>query len=421
MPIRRPRGPKPALKHVAFLEAMDRMPEGDAARKPMEAAFLTLRVLDQWMWLGTDVSDPTSQVLTAAKTAVQTATKEDAEVASALNGILEAIVLLHEPDAQPVLPRVFALGGLYEQRGATALAGDVYSSVVKYVDSRAHFDLAYDALMRQAFCLRIEGVFDHAQRSYEAAGALAARARDRSRVLHSRIGEAKVQWNKGNLPAADAGLTEVVSELTALKDERVLPIALHDLACVARARDDVPRALRLAVDAFRRSTNEVEKERVLADIALLLSLTGAYETARAALTVIESGTRVQESRWFARMNLMDLGARQGSEPLFEQYRRSLENESLPPRHLAGYLRDAGKGFATFGNFDAAESTLKKGLDVAARHGLHQYSFDIDAALKDLQQVRTERAKSRLPAVSAPPDIEALIADLTRNASVATVS
>ena len=84
MPIRRPRGPKPALKHIAFLEAMDRLPEASDDRKPLEAAFLSLRVLDSWMWLGTEVAEPTSQVLTAAKTAVQTAMTTDGEVASAL-------------------------------------------------------------------------------------------------------------------------------------------------------------------------------------------------------------------------------------------------------------------------------------------------------------------------------------------------
>jgi hypothetical protein len=121
------------------------------------------------------------------------------------------------------------------------------------------------------------------------------------------------------------------------------------------------------------------------------------------------------------MNLMDLGARQGSETLFEQYRRSLEGESMPPRHLAGYLRDAGKGFATFGHYDAAQATLQKASDIANRHGLHQYAFDIDAALKDLQRVRENRTKARPAAASAPPEVEALIAELSRNGSLTTVS
>lgn len=390
---------------------MDRLPAADAARKPLEAAFLTLRVLDQWMWLGVEVADPTSQVLGAAKAAVQEAMKEDKEVATSLGGILDAIVLLQEPDAQPVLPRVFALGGLYEARGALALAADVYAVVVKFVDSRAHFDLAYDAFMRHAYCQRMEGVLEQAQRSYESAGALAARARDRSRVLLSRIGEAKVTWAKGNLPASDEALQEIETEAERLGDRKIRGLALHDRSVVARLRNDLPRAVRLAFEGMLLMTDEDARERVLGDLANLLALTGAFETARTALTVLDQGARLLDTKINVRINLMDLGTRQGSETLFEQYRRLLENQEMPQRQVAAYQRDVGRGCAVFGRFPEAKRALEHSREIALRLGLNQIVFEVDELASNLERLQAEAAKTRPTPTEAPQDIRTAIDEL----------
>ena len=78
MPIRRPRGPKPALRHVAFLEAAEQAMEGSGERRSLQAAFLTLRLLDHWMALGAEVASPTAQVFAATRDAIG-AVDDDAE------------------------------------------------------------------------------------------------------------------------------------------------------------------------------------------------------------------------------------------------------------------------------------------------------------------------------------------------------
>lgn len=407
MPIRRPRGPRPTLKHLSFIEAMDALPAGDSGRQPLEAAFLTLRLLDHWVSLGSAMAEPTGQALGATRAAIERASS-DPESQVSLRGIVDAIVRLQEPDAQPLLPRVFAFAGLLEQRGALAMAGDVYSTVARYADARAHFDIAYDALMRHAFCLRVEGVLDQAARAYESAGALAARSRDRVRVLYSRIGVAKVVWQRGNLPAADQALQEIAAESATLGDARLHAVALHDCAGMARFRDDLPRAVRLAFESFQLQADETEKERVLADLANFLAFTGAFETARAALGVLEAHGRLQETRWLARNNLMDLGARQGSETQFEQYRRSLEAEPLPERHRAIYLRDAGKGLAAFGRFAEAGAALRESGRIAKTLGLHQIAFEVAAAAEDLEGLQRAHRVQLRSSIAAPKDIAAAV-------------
>ena len=108
---------------------------------------------------------------------------------------------------------------------------------------------------------------------------------------------------------------------------------------------------------------------------------------------------------------MDLGARQGSETMFEQYRRSLEHEQLPERHRANYLRDVGRGCATFGRFPEATVAFQAAGEIAQRLGLHQLEFEVREALADLERVQREQRRARPAPASAPDDIAATIEEL----------
>src|SRR5688572_6358772 len=165
MPIRRPRGPKPTLRHLPFLEAMAASGEGSHEYREARATFLALRHLDHWIALGAGGGAPTDRSTTMTQEALD-ALGEDGELRSALVSIVSAIPELSDADAQPVLPRVFALGSLLEQRGRTRQATDVYETVARHVDSSAHADIAYDAHMRLGACLRNDGQLDRADAAY---------------------------------------------------------------------------------------------------------------------------------------------------------------------------------------------------------------------------------------------------------------
>lgn len=412
MPIRRPRGPKPTLRHVAFLEAAASLPERSPARDAHQAGFLTLRLLDEWVSLGGLVSEATSQSQKATRAAVE-AISGDGEVQTALTRIVDAVMMLHDADAQPVLPRVFAYGSLLEHRGQITLAADVYATVSRHVDTQAHLDLAFDAQLKQGFCFRLIGDLDLAQRAYETAGMLAARAKDRVRVLFARIGESKVTWSRGNLPAADEALAKIVAEAEAIGDQRLLALALHDHAALARMREDLPRAIRLAFESFKRMTTEQDRERVLSDLGNFLGQHGAFDSARAALGVLEHSARQADVRWSAQHNLMDLAMREGSEPRFERYRRLLDAQPLPERNAVLYLRDAGRGLAVFGRHNEAEDSLRRGLGRAEAAGMHQTVFEIESMLADLETLRRQEQRKRPKVTVAPPDIATTLDALWR--------
>lgn len=411
MPIRRPRGPKPMLRHVSFLEAAESNSESSPERATALAGFLALRFLDEWIAVGGLIADPAAQAHTTTKQAVDELS-HDLEARTALGRIIEAITMLHDPDAQPVLPRVFAYGSMLEHRGQLAQAADVYATVARYVDGRAHFDLAFDALMKQGFCLRLTGDLENAERAYENAGMLAGRARDRSRVLQARIGEAKVQWSRGNLPAADAALAKIAAEAEAMGDTRLHAIALHDCASVARLREDLPRAIRLSFESFKRTADERDKERVLSNLGNFLGLTGAFDTARAALGVLADGATTQEMRWSARENLMDLATREGSETQFEHHRRALESEALPARLAMHYQRDAAKGLIRFGRATEARQALQRARDLATSNGMHQELVELDAIERNLEAQAATSVRSA-DRTEAPIDIAQAIETLAR--------
>lgn len=414
MPIRRPRGPKPELRHVAFLESMTAAPEGSTPHASARAAFLTLRLLDHWVALGTDLSTDDSSAHRAAREAVD-AIETDAEMRASLGSIIDAIVALHEPDAQPLLPRVYAFGKLTEQRGQMSQAADVYTTVARYVDASVHLDLAYDAHMRRGFCLRLAGEFDWSEQAYATAGSLAARAKDRVRVLTSRVGQAKVDWARGNLPAADEAMKELAVEAEKLAAIDLLAKIMHDRSGVARHREDIPRAVRLAFESFRRTVQDFDRERVLNDLATYLMLLGATDSARSAFQVLERVAKSEQTRWSAQIGLMDLAAATLNEPAFESYRRQLASADLPAMSRTSFLLDAGKGLAAFGNFDEARGALGGALQLAEMSGQHQRVFQVEAALKELgeaesRQAMAERA-SRPEPVQAPDDIAQALEDL----------
>ncbi|MEX2182458.1 MAG: hypothetical protein WD771_10480 [Gemmatimonadaceae bacterium] len=416
MPIRRPRGPKPALRHLPFLEATAQAKEDSGDRRALQAAFLTLRLLDHWMALGAEIADPSGQAFRATRVAID-AVDDDSESRSALAGIVDAIAMLQDPDAQPLLPRVFAYGGLIENRGALPLAADVYETVTRYVDSRTHFDLAFDAHMRQGYCFRTIGEFDRAERGYETAGALAARTRDRGRVLYSRIGGAKVAWSRGNLPEADTNLRAIAAEAETLGDARLHAIALHDCGAIARLRGDLPRAVRQVFEAFKRTTDESEKERVLMDLGAYLGESGAFRTARAALSILETGARTQEMRWHAQVNLLDLAVLERSEPLFEMYLRQLESSALPTRLQLSFLRDGARGLARFGRTRDARAFVNRGAELAEATGTQQLRFQFETLAAELDQVAEEYKRNRPTPTPAPDDIATTIEELLRGTAV----
>lgn len=419
MPIRRPRTPKPTLRHIAFLEMLADTRETSPLRPGAHAAFLTLRLLDSWVKLGAPLADPGAQAHAAAREAVG-ALQADPELRGALGVILDAVEALQEPDVQPVLPRVYALGLLLEQRGLLAQAADVYQTVTRHVDSAAHLDLAYDAFMRTGYCLRHVGEFEWADQAYGNAGALATRDRDRIRVILARLGRAKVLWDRGNLPAADDAISELLVEAETIDSNVVTALLLHDRASLAWMRGDRVNAMKWLFRGYTLSPDDYDRERMLVDLAGYLSQFGAFDSARDALRVIEKSARAQGTRWVAQINMLDLAYRTRNEVMFETYRRDLADQPLPPVNRVSYLLDVGKGCTVFGQYAEGRAALTECMRLARVHGLNRRLIQAEEALAALNAAEATRAPApAMEPIEAPEEIadalRRLLAEVTAGA------
>lgn len=286
MPIRRRSTPRPALRHVSFLETMAANAPEHSRHHAAQATFLALRLFDHWLAFGVQVTAPASQSLTT--TCDEIARLEmDAELREVLSAMTEAIAELPEADPRPVLPHLFALGALLESRGQHAQAGDVFLTLGRHADATAQRDLAYDTQMRAGGCLWQAGDCDWADQAYSQAAQLATRDRDRPRVLHAKLGRAKVLWARGDLESADAAIDALIADAEEARSAAMTSRLLHERAALAWVRGEGEMAVRCSFRAFDLAPNGEDRDAILTALACYLEALDAPDAAQVARGAID--------------------------------------------------------------------------------------------------------------------------------------
>jgi len=225
-------------------------------------------------------------------------------------------------------------------------------------------------------------------------------------ALRARCYGASVKAERGNLDEADTQLSAVESEAVDMRRIDLLALARHGRAHVAFLRGNVELAARLAFEALENLPDPRERDRALADVAAAFAELGVRSAARDAQLIISATTQDSYVRWTSLINLMELAAGDRVQPAFEQYRRALVAERLPPR-LAGYFHYySGGGAHVFGNAPAARDEYRRALGIATRAGLTPLARDAAAALRALDG---ERAPPDAPPTRAPTPATAGIA------------
>jgi hypothetical protein len=221
MPIRRPRGPKPALRYVALLEAMTEADSPATLRRHL-AAFATLRLLDHWLAFGAELADPAMQSHRIARRSVR-ALEADDPLRPLLQQVLRSIVMLVEPDPHPLGSRLLALGEHYEAGGAFAIAAEVYGAAARMVDPSVKADWAFRSHLRGGFCLLVTGEYHWAEAEFTRASQLAAMQRDPWGRLVARVAQAKLESARGAHRDADRLMRDVAQACVQLTAHRRAP------------------------------------------------------------------------------------------------------------------------------------------------------------------------------------------------------
>src|SRR5690606_13563811 len=340
---------------------------------------------DSWVELGT-VGVHASVELAAVQKVVSQMNNGPAR--ALLDGILQEIRLgKRSPEA--VLPRLLAYARCLHFDGDLTLATDVTSRVVElarmYSDDDVTDDLTLGALQQLGLTLRMQGSMDQAEITYAELERRSNAAGDTARVLRARVGMAKLMLARGNLPAAELMLDDVVADARANGLPMVAGVALHDRAAVAHARGDHSSAVRLLFDALHVTEDSASRDGVLGDLAANLMSLGAYAPARDALVVLSLTAQEGGRRHLAEINLMELATLEQNQLSFEHHRQLLAAQGFPPEYGAHYHLYAARGLLSFGRNSAlVREELTRARKIAVEHDYNQLQFlidDVEAALE----------------------------------------
>jgi tetratricopeptide (TPR) repeat protein len=257
--------------------------------------------------------------------------------------------------------------------------------VIAYAHPVEDSDLVIDANMQLGACLRTMAQWQEAALAYSVAGQIASMTGDMVNVLRSRVSEANIAIERGNLPFAEAILDETIARADALPAlSEAKSLALHARAHVAHLRHEFEYAVKLGHQALAGTKTQTARDRVLNDIATSFSELGVRSAARDAYLILAATAQEQYTRWTAQINLMELAALDGQQTVFEEHRRELSLATLPASLSAYYFYYVAQGYRLFDRERAAEAALSRAVDVAAANQLYQILMEAEQALKEVR-------------------------------------
>jgi hypothetical protein len=385
------------LPHLPFFAVLAGLEESSPEWRVTTAGLLALRMFEQWTERARRDEPLEEWEIAAVREAIDAAGDRDVG-RNILRGIVD---LASRPGARPAaaLAGLTAYARSLQFDGRWSLAADVYGTVVEYGEAPDP-ELALTACYLRSYCLRMTGALDEAAASIEHGRALAARCGDLPSTLQADIADAALALHRGNLPQAEALLDGVIARAekapAAAHCQVVLCRALHDRANVAARRRQFEDAAVYGHRALALCSDSADRERILGDVATALGDAGHRAAARDAHLVLVATAQAAETRWTAMVNLVELAALDGREPLFERHRRELAGIALPPMLSAYYHLFVGEGCQRFGRTSSARSALAKAAAVAQEYRINEVLLKAEAALDEL-----ERSPAPAPVEVAP--------------------
>ncbi len=377
--------PSGTMRHLPYFAELAALDCNDAGWRAVSAGLVVLRLVDAWAEEGSAVVAADGWGVRSVRAAVEEM-PAGMPARAILSGVVDALIESRGGDLHAVATRLMAYARSLDLDAKWALAADVYETVIAHVHPVEESDVVVTAHLRRGHCLRMAGAYDDATNTFTVAGRLAQEMGDMIGMLRARIGEAKIVIARGNLPAADAILEETVSVATEHKLVEVRSIATHDRAHVAQLRGQYDVAVRFAYDALGTTTNQIERDRILNDLAVAFYMLGVKSAARDAFLILAATAQDQYQRWVASINLMELAAEDGVELQFSRYRQQLSALPLPPLLRAQFELHVGRGLQRFGDLSTAANWLHRAHGTAVAHSLNQLVFDIEQALASIEAV-----------------------------------
>jgi tetratricopeptide (TPR) repeat protein len=387
------------LRHLPFFEETASLEENSDAWKAATAGLVTLRLVDSWLESGEGNAGDDEWNFKSVCAAVDKVS-ERSPVQSLLTSVLVAI-REGRPSVRAVIPSLMAYAKALEWDAKWLLAADVYQCLLAHLHPLEDNEASMEANIRLAVCFRTLNDLESAAAAYAASSQIGTAVGDLVGVLRARIGEASLARLRGNLPHASAILDETIASATDAGLREVRAMALNDRSGVAILSGHYELGVKLGYEAMAQTRNQIERDRLLNNVAFAFMSLGVYTAARDAFLVLTVTAQEQYMRWAATINLLDVASATGSQVLFEQHQRELAGAALDPFLATSLELSLGNGYQRLFDVSKAEYHLLRAARLASEHRLSQLLFDAERALSSLE------TQSPLPRTipASSPDVE----------------
>lgn len=307
-------------------------------------------------------------------------------------------------DWQGIATHILGYGRTLDFEGSWNLAVDVLGMAADLARGEHAAELVIEATTALGGAARRSGDWDKSAEGYAEAAYFADSVGDKASGLTVRVGTANTQLARGNLPAAQLILDDVIDEARKSGLDGVEALALHASASVAHLKGSFADAVTIGYQALGKTTKPSVKDEIMADIAGAFVGLGVLDAARDAYLVISLTSRHQWVRWQAAINLMEIASLDGMEEAFFNYADDLRYAALDPRLRSYFLLYYGQGCIAFGRDDEGRRSIEEAFRFAARQKINQAAFDAEKALAGLAEERKNMpSKVALPWSESLPD------------------
>jgi tetratricopeptide (TPR) repeat protein len=394
-----------SLAHMPYFEQLASLADDSAEWRSVSAALVVLRLFDSWMQGGADVVAQGATGLQAVRDQIASMDMRDSN-RGLLGSIVDSMVAAQAPRIVTVAPRLMAYGHALQHAANWPLAADVYRTVLAYATPVGDSETVIAANIQLGRCLRVLAEWEEALACFSCASQVAGMIGDVMSILRARIQEANVAIDRGNLPYAETLLDETILQAKESGLSEIRATAIHDRAHLAARRGRPEEAIVLGYEALKGVRSQIARDRVLNDLGATFSLLGIYSAARDAYLVVAATAQEQYTRWTAMINLLDLAADERRETVFEQYRRELEDVSLPPTLATYYYYFVANGHRVFDRPLLAKVAIEHAIELATENKLGQWLLKSEQLLEELRNTEVVKRRNlvRETATSWSPEV-----------------
>jgi tetratricopeptide (TPR) repeat protein len=379
------------IRHQTYFDSLGSMKEDSPSWRSVFAGLSVLRLVDAYANTGS--ANPANWAqLHSVRTAIEGVSEGD-PIRGVLTRVLEEVTKRGVID-DTVCGSLLTYGRVLDYEACWGLATDVFSTVSKLARPEKNAKLAVEAHVAAGGAARRNGDWDASARAYSQAAYIADTLGDRPGVLTVQVGIANTYLAKGNLPQAQSILDDVIVQARDQDLEEIQGLALHSRSAIAQLKGEKAEGITLAYEALALTHGSIQRDSILADLAVGFSEVGMRDAARDAHLLLIATAQTKWVRWQATINLLELASHDGMEDAFNAYATELRKTPLGPWLKSHFLLFLGEGLARFARYEAAEQTLAEAVDYATANQIFTVSFKAEESLA------AAKSKSRR-AASAP--------------------